>query len=612
MDFEITQIGEEDLREFGIVESSPSSGPNIESNTKEGLKDVSAEASDARLNDSINNDALKNSTEDDSQYLTPSTSTHTKLDFNTPAQLLAFFDGTINSLTVTLHPWQVEISDELGNATPTSLAPLRYCLCAANGSGKDLYVIAPFALWFITTKIKSRVVITSSSGTQLTSQTELYVKNLADKINQWCIENFGGPILKVNQRYIRCILTGSEIRMYATDEPGKAEGYHPMEPNCEFAIIINEAKSIPEEIFQAITRCTGFNYWLEVSTPGEPFGHFYYAFTHWKKTKRVTAFDCPHLGLDYINEVKQEYGESSAIYRSMVLALFTSLGGNAVISQELLNKLLDNPPKEKFQNWPLRIGIDIAAGGDENSFTVTRGNKKIFHEAWVEFDTTITTDRIERLFLKFQLKKDHEYIFMDDGNVGHSVADMLIRRGWNIKRIINQSTAVNKREFTNRGAENWFRVARLVEEGILLLDRSDTKFIDQLAHRYYKQPINNARITLESKKEAKANGHPSPDRADSYILSFFGLTINDFLQEDPTDTITTKIGRKVKVNSLVHELQIESHYDEEETFAVYKEKKPSKGKLVLGSSLSELLANEKQENIPSTIPYGDIESSFAE
>jgi hypothetical protein len=43
--------------------------------------------------------------------------------------------------------------------------------------------------------------------------------------------------------------------------------------------------------------------------------------------------------------------------------------------------------------------------------------------------------------------------------------------------------------------------------------------IDQLANRYYVQ-ASKSKIKLESKKEAKANGHPSPDRADATVLAF--------------------------------------------------------------------------------------------
>src|SRR5204863_301163 len=156
---------------------------------------------------------------------------------------------------------------------PTSQHPYKFVLIGNNGSGKDKFIIAPFAIWFTLTKIRSRVIITTASGTQLTSQTEPYIKDLCEKVNSF----FGTEIYRIRQRYIKCLLTGSEIRLFATDEKGRAEGYHPMDTDSEMAIIVNEWKSVDDEITKALRRCTGFNYWLGISSAGEDSGAFYRA-----------------------------------------------------------------------------------------------------------------------------------------------------------------------------------------------------------------------------------------------------------------------------------------------------------------------------------------------
>ena len=156
--------------------------------------------------------------------------------------LRRFFDENINSGKVILHPWQVEEPARICGARPNSKHPYKYCLCAANGSGKDAFVIAPLALWFICTKKRSQVIITSASGVQLSNQTEAYIAILAEKINAYTMQLIGAPILKVRKRQITCLLSGSRIVLFATDEEGKAEGYHPLEPDAEMLIIVNEEK----------------------------------------------------------------------------------------------------------------------------------------------------------------------------------------------------------------------------------------------------------------------------------------------------------------------------------------------------------------------------------
>lgn len=473
-----------------------------------------------------------------------------RLPFQDPAELLYFFDPNMYPKgDIQLYQWQTQTLIDLATANPNKLHPHKFCLCAANGSGKDMFIVAPFAIWFALTKIQSRCIITSSSGTQLTSQTETYIKTLAEHVNNF----FGEEYFRIRQRYIKCRLTGSEIRLFATDEAGKAEGYHPMVPDGEMAIIVNEGKSVTEEIHQALRRCTGYNYWLEVSTPGEPMGFFYKAFTNWAYKRRITSYDCPeHLSLEDIEEDKKESGEHSAFFRSKHLALFTSLGGEVIIPMELVEQLFSNPPRYSLTGeWETRVGIDLAAGGDENCVTFVKGNKVLKEKAFRETDTTITADRIEQILLDNGIKKNSQFIFADDGGVGHSIIDMLVRRGWNINRVLNQWQAINKRNFGNRGAENWYRCKRFFEEGLLDITALSKETREQIYNRRYKQGLIGARIILEKKSEAKANGRPSPDRADALMLALTGLVIDDFLKaqnEDSTDPLVKDGERRIKSN----------------------------------------------------------------
>jgi hypothetical protein len=329
-------------------------------------------------------------------------------------------------------------------------------------------------------------------------------------------------------------MTGGIINMFATDEEGKAEGYHPLEPNAEFAIIVNEAKSVSPEIFRALRRCTGYNYWILVSTPGAPTGDFYKAFTTWKHKRRVTFFDCPHLSREEFDSERIELGEHSPLFRSKWLALFTTLGGNFVISgtaMERWRRFLDGKLiAKKFQDWPLRVGIDLAAGGDENVISVWRGNVQVALECFREVDTTKTANRIDGILSELQLQKAHEYIFADDGGVGHAIIDMLQTRGWQIKRVKNNHAARDKKNYKNRGAELWKKFARLVEECILI-PLEDARQWEQLATRRHRNEDSTGKLGLERKAEAIADGLASPDRADATVLAFADVDIYKFLSE---------------------------------------------------------------------------------
>lgn len=444
--------------------------------------------------------------------------------FNNPVEFLAFFNPEIREGIFNLHKWQVEIGEQFGIVKPTGKIPFRFCLCAANGSGKDLYVIAPFVLWFICCKVKSVVIITSSSAQQLSTQTERHIANLANHVNNYCVAQFGEPILNVRQRRITCTKSGSEVFLFATDEAKKAEGYHP-ETGREMAIIVNEAKSVTPDIFDALGRCGGYNYWLNVSTPGEPKGFFYNSYRNWEHKRKITYHDCPHLSELLFEEEKKAGGLYNPVFRSKWLAEFTFVGGKTVITAERLQILRDSIKLNEVKHikGETYIGIDLAISthGDETVISVFNGNKQtkmIIHH--IKDAITLAQNIDNDLINTIGVKRDHGFIALDDGGVGHPIIDILKSLGWTkLRRVLNNHKSRNPRDYRNRGAEMWYKLVALVDsKALIFID--DNKLYDQLMSRKYKDTEQGLdKLQLEDKKLVKGRGEGSPDRADASVLA---------------------------------------------------------------------------------------------
>lgn len=447
---------------------------------------------------------------------------HEGLQFEDPTEMLLFVDDALRRGEIELHPWQIQCHKDFAKDS-TSDSPYQAVLRTCNGAGKDRVIIAPCATWLASRFPYTICVITSASGTQLDRQTNAYIKQICEATNA----KFGQEIWRINYRHYENLVTKSTIEMFVTDESGRAEGWHPMVPGGHLAIFTSEAKSIPEEIFHALARCTGFTKRLDCSTPGLPMGHFFNRVTGppqeqggWKKY-HITAYECPHLSKQYIEQCRTDYGgESSALFKSMVLAEFGTTDEMVVIPYYRIFNAINNTKVPHFKEPHNTGGLDLSAGGDETTLAIRNGNKLLNIFGWRIEDTSKTIDHLETLFSSHGLKHEDALIYADVGGLGNPILwELKSKRGWrNIRFVDNRQSPRNKRAYYNRGTELWFDFNGLLEGGeIILLE--DKRLRDQLSTRYYKMREDGTYI-LESKIQARAKGHPSPDRGDAVILCY--------------------------------------------------------------------------------------------
>jgi len=434
------------------------------------------------------------------------------IQFKDPYEMLTVIDDDILEGRISLHKWQREILEDYGKPSSAS-KPYKAAVRAANGSGKDQFVIAPCALWTCMVSANAVSIVTTASGNQLDRQTDKYIKQLMNTINKM----FGTQVWKMNYRHYTNLLNGSTIELFVTDEAGRAEGWHPVVPGGELAIFVSEAKSVPDEIFTALARCTGFTKRVDVSSPGPPSGHFYNMCTggNWKQY-HVTAFDCPHLSEEYIAEIKDSYGETSALYKSMIMAEFGGMDEQVVINHQKLVDL-DKHEIEHLEEDYNVAGLDLSAGGDEQVLVIRNGNKTLAVEAFNFRDTVALINHLEHLFRKYKLDHEQSIIYGDAGGLGKPILDQL-KSQWNVIYVLNQAKPYNNLAYLNRGAELWFSVGKLIEYGEIMVPR-ESKLRKQLASRYFVVTPQN-KLQLESKKQARSKGHVSPDRADAFVLAF--------------------------------------------------------------------------------------------
>lgn len=511
------------------------------------------------------------------------------LNFTNAVDFLYTFDRALREGKKSLHPWQVEVLLFLSNKKDGQFTidlPLVFYLLACNGSGKDAYIIAGFSAFVLCCWPRYKIVITSSSDQQLDTQTRSYIKNLCEEVNtelrtQWNIpdvikiktETFKSQTFKQSNG-ATFSLTGSEILTFVTKEGGKAEGHHPYPdaaPGEGVILVSNEAKTVPQEIFDHFGKCT-FNIFLKVSSSGAAKEHFYSGFTRardWQEgyipgvpfKRKITYKDCPHISNSRIQTEIVEHGEDSAWFRMTRKSEFVSEDDCNVISDPKLTKCRDNPRSKIDLGLPRKAGLDIGGGGDPSSLWVFDNNICIGKERWSYKDTQLTVDLLvgdeerQGLFNKYGLKAEN--IIGDDNGIGQGVLDNLRRRGWAIRQQRAQFAAINKIKYLNRGAEWWFRFLRLIEEQIINFNGHLTQDIfRQLVSRHYSDT--NGKLKLWSKQEEASAGNPSPNDADAIVLAFSDVDIYEFIEQKEKGKIVETavraevLGSKVIVDSVAH------------------------------------------------------------
>ena len=248
-------------------------------------------------------------------------------------------------LGLNLYGWEEKILWDLD--TPGAVA-----LRAANGSGKTSVVGASAALWNAGAFPGSLTICTASVFRQVSEQLFPTLHSHSGKFP-------GGTFNATDVT----LANGSKIFGFATDQPNAAEGWH----GKNLLVICDEAKGVPNAIFESIERCQPTRM-LVMSSPGGCSGFFYDAFHARRKFFRchhVTAYDCPHIAREWIEAQIEKYGREHPLIQSMIFGEFMSGDADGcVIPLQFVERLLAKPPMFA-DDGTVAAFVDFSAGGDE-------------------------------------------------------------------------------------------------------------------------------------------------------------------------------------------------------------------------------------------------------
>ncbi|HEV2331245.1 MAG TPA: hypothetical protein VGY56_20885 [Verrucomicrobiae bacterium] len=406
-------------------------------------------------------------------------------------------------LGMQLYPKQRDVLRAMG--PPGACVSFRSC----NEGGKTKHVICALILWHLAMYPKGHVITTSGCYRQIKDQLLPALHGYRRHFSDW--KFLRTP--RIETPNAKCFWEG-----FSTNEAGKFEGHHAGGPDEPLLIIVDEAKTVKDDIFQSIERCKPTRL-LIASSPGYAEGEFYRSHTTRKKFYQTfvqRASECPHWKQAEIDRLLAKWSENHPVFKSMVLAEFSDSVADAVIELKPLEDLIANPPPERRGPAGERKAFcDFAwtGDGDETVVALRDGNVVTIEETFRADNLRTVCGHLIATYTRLRLKPYQ--IYGDDGGGGKLICDELQAMGWRINRVNNGAAARDSQHYANLAAEMWFEGAKqIARREIILPDDDDLRA--QLLDRK-RVPHIRGKLAIESKTDMRKRGVGSPDRADAVL-----------------------------------------------------------------------------------------------
>lgn len=423
--------------------------------------------------------------------------------------------------------WQAETLDTIGaSLRENPYKPIRVARSSGHGVGKSACV-AWLIQWGLYTCPNARVLVTANTQPQLSTKTwpELstwHNRNIAKhwfKLTGTTLQYSLAPGYEANWRADAVTWSQSNTEAFA--------GLH--NKGNRIILIFDEASAIIDKIWEvaegALTDEDTEIIWIAFGNPTRNTGRFRECFRRYRNmwnTGRVDSRTVDVTNKHLFNQWKESYGEDSDFFRIRVTGEFPDQASGQLISTSLVHEAMDRKYKfdEITEGKPKVLGVDCAReGGDASCVWLRQGfyTKRLFKT--FEIKSNVLASTVASIMDK---EKPHR-VFIDMGNIGASIVDQLKSWGYtNVTGIWFANRADDDRVFGNKRVEMWDRIRQWLEEGGMLppsnCDESLDIENDLIAPEYFYS--SRGLKMLESKKDMKSRGLPSPDDGDALCLTF--------------------------------------------------------------------------------------------
>lgn len=416
--------------------------------------------------------------------------------------------------------WQDEMLAEIRNHLQnpaTRHQPLMVARASGHGIGKSAG-IGMLVNWALSTCEDTKVVITANTDTQLRTKT-------APEVGKW-------QRLSITSHWLDVQATSVAARDKDHAKTWRADFVPWSEHNTEafaglhnkgkrIVLIFDEASAIADKVWEvaegALTDEGTEIIWIAFGNPTRNVGRFRECFRRFKhrwKARQIDSRTVEGTNKEQISKWAADYGEDSDFFKVRVRGMFPSMSARQFIGEADVAAAYGKVLRlEQYEFAPKILTVDPAwEGDDEFAIGLRQGLSFRILRTMPKNDNDLVAARVVA-----DLEDEHkaDAVFVDAGyGTGIVSAGQGMGRDWTLVWFAGASADIG---CLNKRAEMWKAARDWLKSGGALPD--DPQLRDELQAPEI-VPRADGKVQLESKKDMKARGVPSPNRADALVLSF--------------------------------------------------------------------------------------------
>lgn len=405
---------------------------------------------------------------------------------------------------------------------------LQLARASGRGIGKSA-LVAWLALWFVSTRIGSTVIISANTEAQLRNITFAELNKwatMAINAHWWDVSGITlKPARWLAEAVQRDLLKGTEYwgvdgKLWSEENPDAYAGAH---NHDGMMVIFDEASGIPDSIWVVakgfFTEPTFNRFWFAFSQGRRNSGQFFEIF-HKKRdfwdSEQIDARTVEGTDPAIYDEIIEEWGEDSDEARVEVYGMFPLDDDQIFIGHSIVDKAV-NRPNVDDKTAPITVGVDPSRGGSDWFAIVVRQGRRIIDVRRFKIgDSEIGTMEGVGHIIDVIHEYEPDMVAIDEGGLGGPIIDRLKEQKYKVRGINFGSGSSKKNRWGNKRAEMWGEMKKWLAIGTI----PDDKTLKQDLSAPRKKPDSKGVMFLESKKDMRARKVASPDKADALCLTF--------------------------------------------------------------------------------------------